>query len=121
MVGGFSLNSLVFPRLGSSVQRLRTISHLSGSRGYLISSFFARTTRILGVIFELDLFPLLITMDSSSALRLLVSWQAVEVAGGLWILYIIFGAVYRLYFSPIAGFPGPKIAALTLWYMFSVS
>ncbi|KAJ8068063.1 hypothetical protein OCU04_003637 [Sclerotinia nivalis] len=33
-------------------------------------------------------------------------------------LWIIYGAIYRLYFSPIAKFPGPKLAALTLWYEF---
>ncbi|PQE31749.1 cytochrome p450 protein [Rutstroemia sp. NJR-2017a WRK4] len=31
----------------------------------------------------------------------------------LWAVYI---AIWRLYFSPIAKFPGPKLAALTQWY-----
>jgi hypothetical protein len=34
------------------------------------------------------------------------------VLGG-WVLYIIGVAIYRLYLSPIAKFPGPKLAALT--------
>ncbi|OBT77934.1 hypothetical protein VF21_04356 [Pseudogymnoascus sp. 05NY08] len=32
------------------------------------------------------------------------------------ILYTIYGAIYRLFLSPLSKFPGPKIAALTSWY-----
>jgi hypothetical protein len=31
------------------------------------------------------------------------------------IAYVVYGALWRLYLSPIAHIPGPKLAALTLW------
>ncbi|KAK8026464.1 hypothetical protein PG991_003520 [Apiospora marii] len=39
-------------------------------------------------------------------------------AGALLVAYGVGLAVYRLCLSPIAGFPGPRLAALSLWYEF---
>ncbi|KAI0487174.1 putative cytochrome P450 [Xylaria cf. heliscus] len=57
------------------------------------------------------------TMDYYSLLtRPTVAIWAASVS--IWITYLVGLILYRLYFSPLSKFPGPKLAAITKWYEF---
>ena len=48
-----------------------------------------------------------------------VTWkQAVSGSVAVWLLYLFSLGIYRLWLSPIAHLPGPKLAALTQYYEF---
>jgi hypothetical protein len=45
-------------------------------------------------------------------------FQIIETAVVSLLILVIAEALRRLYFHPLAGIPGPKLAALTWWYEF---
>ncbi len=48
-----------------------------------------------------------------------MGWSTILLGAGVGaLLYAIIGGIRRVYFSPLSIFPGPKLAALTLWNEF---
>ncbi len=48
----------------------------------------------------------------------LLSAASVYLIGYATIVYVILLFLYRAFFDPLSRFPGPKLAAATLWYEF---
>ena len=55
---------------------------------------------------------------SSSSEGVSSPWNLALGLGVFLTAYTIYGAIWRLYLSPIAHIPGPRLAALTLWNEF---
>lgn len=48
-----------------------------------------------------------------------LSWQQTTcLLAGIWVLYVVQLVITRLWLSPLAHIPGPKLAALTQYYEF---
>ena len=47
----------------------------------------------------------------------ILTLSILATAAAILVCYLSWTAIYRLHISPIAKFPGPRLAALTFWFV----
>lgn len=63
-------------------------------------------------------YTICIVFRSSALAFTMASYSFVLCGLAAYIAYLVWLAIYRLHLSPLAKFPGPKLAALSNWYEF---
>lgn len=92
----FTLNNIKFGLSSQTGRRDKNPSHPTASRSLLL------LLNVVSIVLS--------TMEFVSLHSILL------VVTLFLIFYLVWVACYRLYLSPIAKFPGPKLAAVTFWY-----
>lgn len=105
------------------------VSNLSPGSDYKLEQSRTIQNRAASIAtsFSFKLFLALYQVDPSFRSCYLISEEACKemledkmsflgAGAGLLVLWLTATAVYRLFFHPLAKFPGPRLAAITTWY-----